>query len=1002
MRDIARPSRRFHAAFLAWLIGFSMAALATAQIGLPRPTPVPRPTPTVSVGQLVGDDSDIEPQAIQTVAGGKPAKFDRFVSVVDDITNVPIATCVSVRLQPRADRLHPTLSSTIAPVDDANGCALGQIRTCAAAERGDCGKYTVTIDSQLATPPATYRSDLIGTCGICNPIQADVGGVRFAIAKARVDVTVAPGTDVMTVQAGGRATYAVFVQRTSYAGQIAVTTEANDPLNVFVDANPRTIPPADPNARHTVVITANTGPGTPPATYQIRVGATVAAGVMADVTTTNLTLVVTPAPAQPTLTVSINPTSLEARRSTCAQFEVTVSHANFPADFKGTATLALLPAAPTLGTGLNAFFTNPTVPIVGSVGQTTSTLRIGVAPTAVMQTYTLPVRASTTVVNQTVSDTENAALMVLAVPPRIGLTATPMSSPPLKAAGSFTFQLMLQRGRQQNCPPTPVESVELVTGVFNDFSPAFMQPGTTDAAQLQVIVAPQPTPGPRNVVISGLPADADKYEIVPTTVTVVIDDPPQPPPPPVGGNLTVTPVALAFTAVAGGPNPTAGVLSIGSSGGVLGWSASDNASWLTVSPATGATGTNANAIVNVAGLAAGTYNATITLMASGSPNVAVPVTLTLTAPPPPSANLVVSPTSLAFTAQQGGAAPAPRALSITSSGAPLNWTVTDNAAFVNATPASGTTPGATNVSINIGGLAAGSYNATITISAPGVPSRTVPVSLTITGSPPPSAGLVVSPASLAFTAPQGGPAPQPQVLSIGSSGAPLSWSVSDNATFVNETPASGATPGATNVSVNVGGLAPGSYNAVITVSATGATPVSVPVNLVVTAVGAGTPVVNGFNPVSGGPGTQIEVIGVNFVGVTQVQFNTAAASFQPSDSGRLFATVPSGATTGPIRITNASGTGASFTPFTVTSGNGPSISGFNPGSGRPGDRITIQGANFTDPAQVFFNNTPSPFVLFAGPNFLSAEVPSGATTGPIRVTTSAGSTTSAQSFVANP
>ncbi len=862
--------------------------------------------------------------------------------------------------------------------------------------------------------------------------------------------------------------------------------------------------------------------------------------------------------------------SREARRSTCAQFVVTVSHANFPANFNGMAALTLLPTTPQLGPGLTAGFTAPNVPIVGSTGQTTSTLRIGVGPAADMQTYTLPVRASTTVNNQTVSDTKNAALLVLAAPPRITVSSNVQESPPLNAAGTFTFQLMLDRGRAPGCPPNPPnapEVVELETGVFNDFLAVFnQQPGMMDAAQLQVIVAPQPTPGRRDVVISGLPADANLYEIVPKTVTVVIANPPQPPP--TGSALTVSPTSLAFSAIAGGANPAPRVLSIGSTGAVLNWTASDNAPWLTVTPATGLTGANANAIVNVAGLAAGTYNAAISISSPGVSTVSVPVTLTLTAPPPPSASLVVSPTSLSFTAPQGGPAPAPQVISIASSGAALNWTVTDNAAFVSETPATGTTPGATNVSVNVGALVAGSYNAIITVSAPGVPSRTVPVSLTVTavgpgtpvvngfnpvsggpgtqveviganfigvsqvqfnttpasfqpsdagrlfatvppgattgpirvtnasgtgasftpftvtsggapsiagfsplsgapgdritiqganfrdpsqvffngrpspfvlfggpnflsaevptgatsgpirvdtsgGSatsgqsftvtglppPPPSAGLVVSPASLNFSAPQGGPAPQAQVLSINSSGAPLNWSVSDNATFVNETPTNGVTPGATNVSVNVGGLAPGAYSAMITVSAAGASPVVVPVSLTITAVGGGTPVVNGFNPVSGGPGTQVEVIGANFTGVTQVQFNTASASFQPVDSGRLFATVPPGATTGPIRVTNGSGTGASFTPFTVTSGNAPSIAGFSPGSGRPGDRITIQGANFTDPAQVFFNGTPSPFVLFAGSNFLSAEVPFGATTGPIRVTTGAGSATSAQSFV---
>ncbi len=474
------------------------------------------------------------------------------------------------------------------------------------------------------------------------------------------------------------------------------------------------------------------------------------------------------------------------------------------------------------------------------------------------------------------------------------------------------------------------------------------------------------------------------------------------PPSPAPLQVVVSPPGLAFSATLGAPAPPAKQLSISSNRStVLPAFLSSNQPWLKVSsPGVGV----ASVSIQPAGLAAGSYSGAVIVSSADAVNspLAVPVSLTV-ASPPPSGGLTVSPASLGFTAPQGGPAPAPRVLQIGSTGAPLNWSVSDNASFVNLSPITGVTPGATNVSINVGGLPAGTYNAAITVSAPGVPQVTVPVSLTVTSPPPPSGGLTVSPASLSFSAPQGGPAPSPQVLQIGSTGAPLNWSASDNAGFVNLSPIAGVTPGATNVSINVGGLTAGTYSAAITVSAPGVSPVSVPVFLTVGAVGGGTPVVNGFSPFSGPPGTQVEVIGDNFTGVSQVLFNFTPAPFQPSTAGRLFATVPSGATTGPIKVTNASGTGASFTPFTVTPpGGGPSIALFSPLSGRPGDRITIQGANFRDPSQVFFNGAPSPFVLFAGPNFLSAEVPQGASSGPITVTTSAGSASSAQSFVVTP
>ena len=59
--------------------------------------------------------------------------------------------------------------------------------------------------------------------------------------------------------------------------------------------------------------------------------------------------------------------------------------------------------------------------------------------------------------------------------------------------------------------------------------------------------------------------------------------------------------------------------------------ASDNAAWLTLTPVSGSNSGTVTASVNTSGLAAGTYNATITVTASGSTNSPqqIPVSLTL-------------------------------------------------------------------------------------------------------------------------------------------------------------------------------------------------------------------------------------------------------------------------------------------------------------------------------------------------------------------------------------
>ncbi|MBK9542524.1 MAG: IPT/TIG domain-containing protein [Bacteroidetes bacterium] len=80
-----------------------------------------------------------------------------------------------------------------------------------------------------------------------------------------------------------------------------------------------------------------------------------------------------------------------------------------------------------------------------------------------------------------------------------------------------------------------------------------------------------------------------------------------------------------------------------------------------------------------------------------------------------------------------------------------------------------------------------------------------------------------------------------------------------------------------------------------------------------------TPTVTGFSPGNGTVGTSVVITGTNFSAVTQVQFNITNASFTINNSTQITATVPAGATTGTIKVTNACGTGTSVSSFTVNS-----------------------------------------------------------------------------------
>jgi uncharacterized protein (TIGR03437 family) len=59
---------------------------------------------------------------------------------------------------------------------------------------------------------------------------------------------------------------------------------------------------------------------------------------------------------------------------------------------------------------------------------------------------------------------------------------------------------------------------------------------------------------------------------------------------------------------------------------------------------------------------------------------------------------------------------------------------------------------------------------------------------------------------------------------------------------------------------------------------------------------------------------------VNFTGVTEVTFNGVAAAFTINSAKQITATVPGGASTGSIRVTNVAGTARTAAPFTITAG----------------------------------------------------------------------------------
>lgn len=158
-----------------------------------------------------------------------------------------------------------------------------------------------------------------------------------------------------------------------------------------------------------------------------------------------------------------------------------------------------------------------------------------------------------------------------------------------------------------------------------------------------------------------------------------------------------------------------------------------------------------------------------------------------------------------------------------------------------------------------------------------------------------------------------------------------------------------------------------------------------------------SPVITSFSPSSGRGGTNVIITGQNFLGTTFVKFNSLAATFTVDSNTQITATLPPNATTGLLNISAPGGQSFSSSNFVVL----PSILSFSPYFGKPGTNVTIIGGNLIGTTAVTFNGVPTTFSGVTS-NQLTAVVPPTATSGPISVTTTNGTATSATNFFLPP
>lgn len=713
------------------------------------------------------------------------------------------------------------------------------------------GSATVSINQQGVAnlAPGTYQALVTVSSGIGDPIYVPVS-LTVTGTGGSGSLTVSPAALTFSAQSGGTAqtqtvqvtgpsttSFTATASTTSGGNWLAVTpTSGTGGTSLQITATPGSL--ANGTYQGTVSILA--AGSTTPATVQV----TLSVG-----TTSGNTLTASPS----SLTFSAatgggNPASQSIQVTAAAGSSFTVN----------TTTT-------TGGSWLSATPANSSTPGTIQVAVNSSGLAAGSYTGAVTLTPS--------------SGTPTTVPVTLTVG---GGSGTP-SIQPSPASLTFTIPTGGSNPAPQNLTLSASTNTNFTTNTTTTTGGNWLQvspfTGTTPATLQVIVTAGSLAAGTYNGTITVTPTGAGAAPtVVPVTLTI-------------GGASTsvlqTAPAALTFTGTPGGSNPSAQSVQVTASTPTP-FTASvttTSGNWLTINQTSATTPATFQVSANITGLAAGTYNGTVTFTptAGGTP-ATVPVTLTLGATT--GSPLQVSPGSLTFSSPAGGTPPS-QTLQVTATGSsPVNYFVgasTDSGgSWLSIDASSGATPGTVRVSINTTGLMDGTYRGSVNISpAAGGTITVVPVTLNIgIGGP---TGLVVSPTTVTIQAPTGGANPAPvavQVSSQVSTNYTTSVTTSTGGNWLSVTPANGTTPGTVQISANISGLPQGSYTGSVTLTpaaGTGGQPVNIPVTLTIGSSSGGTPtitaVVNGASFLSGttvAPGEIVSIFGSNLGPTTGV------------------------------------------------------------------------------------------------------------------------------------
>jgi len=146
--------------------------------------------------------------------------------------------------------------------------------------------------------------------------------------------------------------------------------------------------------------------------------------------------------------------------------------------------------------------------------------------------------------------------------------------------------------------------------------------------------------------------------------------------------------------------------------------------------------------------------------------------------------------------------------------------------------------------------------------------------------------------------------------------------------------------------------------------------------------------ISSFTPSKAGTGTQVNIYGTGFTGVTSVTLGGVPATIVSVSSTMITVLVGAGAT-GNVTVTTPFGT-VSVPGFTYIPS--PTITSFTPTTAATGSTITITGTNFTNATAVSFGGVAATSFIVVSPTVITAVVGNGAS-GNVSVTTPGGTAT---------